>query len=1161
MLTRLPSTEESPLSCLRSTVIVCASFVLGLAVLPAPAQELRGTVRGTVTDNTSGIIPGAKVTLRNVGTSVETTQVTNSAGQYVFDFVSPGTYTVTVAMEGFRSFVQENVLVQTRADVTVDARMEVGAVTESIKVTESPVAVQFNRATMETTLDTKMSNSLPIIHRNPFLLLTIDPQVTYTGGGEQSPYHHWAASYVDVGGGTRLKNDVLVDGSPNTWGPKTNYVPAMDAVSELNVQQNPTDAEYGHSAGGIISLQMKSGTNDWHGTAYYFGRNPKLNALADRISRSPNIIRHNVWGATSQNPIVKNKVFNFISYEGQNLREPVNQFVTVPTDLERQGNFSQTFAPSGAVKTIYDPMTTVFDRANNRATRQPFAGNIIPAARIDPVAARFLQDIWAPNGPGDDITRVNNYKNTFPRVYEYYNLTDRVDWIINDSWKVFGRFSRLHTNVLSPNPSGTPAGATGGSERNSLTAAGDVVWNVNPTTVFNFRGSYNKPVDRFIDPVAEVENYNEFWPNNNWYDEYAKTLPAIYYPGIILVGGSTFGRASWWYSAPDFWNLQSKVSMQMGRHYVKAGGEFRRYRGNSGFFQPTEFRFNPALTADTFINPDTLQRGSAYATMLLGALSDDTRIRTSPLYGIRNNFYGAYIQDDFKINQKWTLNFGVRYEFDSDIVDNQDRLTRALDLNSPIPEFQGAGAPVLPPQVTAIRNSAPAWNGEWIFTDSNNRGGYRSPRFTLLPRFGLAYRLNDRTSLRFGYARYVIPPSVHDTGGLNLNDTVPYPGYENESFPLPALEGVPQAFMRDPFPSGGNPLNPVPAKTYGRYTNLGSTANSPIFFEDLKNAYNDRFNFSYQTQIWSQIIVDATYFVSIGTNHYTTLNINQVDPRYGFEHRTAVNQSVPNPFYNILPRDKFPGALRNQQQVTVGSLLRPYPQYGDITVWHYPGVHRRYQSLQLKAQRPFVNGFNFLIGYNYHRAGNDEFYDAVDQVDQNMTFQDSPDRRHKFNLTGIYELPIGRSKRLLGTAPSIVDAVVGGWSLSGIYQYISGAYLRFGGLQYAGGDPRVEDPTRNRWFDTSQFSLLPAFTRRTNPLQFSGLTGPRISTVDATMSKNFKITERIGLELRIEAYNLANVMVQGDPNLNVQSSLFGRINSQRGAYFGRQLQYNARIRW
>jgi hypothetical protein len=270
--------------------------MLGLASLnTASAQELRGSVRGVITDSSGSFVVGAQVSLKNVSTNIQVQRESNDAGQYLFDFVSPGAYVLNVEMLGFRSFVQENILVQTRSDVTVNARLEVGQLTETIRVTAAPVTVQFNKTTMETTIDTKMSNSLPIIHRNPFLLLTLDPQVTFTStSGEQSPFHHWAGSRLDVGGGTQLKNDILIDGTPNTWGPKTNYVPAMDAVSELNVQQNATDAEFGHSAGGIVSVQMKSGSNDWHGTAYYFGRNPKLNARPDSTTPTPSLIRHNV---------------------------------------------------------------------------------------------------------------------------------------------------------------------------------------------------------------------------------------------------------------------------------------------------------------------------------------------------------------------------------------------------------------------------------------------------------------------------------------------------------------------------------------------------------------------------------------------------------------------------------------------------------------------------------------------------------------------------------------------------------------------------------------------------------------------------------------------------------------------------------------------------
>jgi hypothetical protein len=1139
-----------------------ASILCLVVCFPAinAAQELRGSVRGAVTDSTGSVVVGASVTLRNVNTGVQSVKQSGDSGNYLFDFVSPGVYALSVELPGFKTFVQENILVQTRSDITVDPKLEVGQITESIHITEAPVTVQFSKTTMETTLDSKMSNKLPIIHRNPFLLLQLDPQVTFTStSAEQSPFHHWAGSRLDVGGGTQLKNDILVDGSPNTWGPKTNYVPTIDSVSELNVQQNATDAEYGHSAGGIVSVQMKSGSNEWHGSAYFFGRNPLLNARPDSTTPTPSLIRHNVWGATSGNPIIKNKVFNFFSYEGQNLREPVNVIRTLPTALEREGDFSKTQSfvnGATALKPIYDPWTTQTN--GSTVTRTPFAGNIIPKTMMDPTSLRFLKDVWAPNLPGDNATGTNNFRLTIARVYEYYNYTNRTDWNINDKLKVFGRISRFHTNVASPNPPGTPAASTGGSERNTLTAAGDVVWTASPTTVFDFRGSYNKPVDRFIDGEAEIPSLSGFWPNNpNWFDTYQKALPVLYYPGLQL--GGNLGRGSYWYSAPDFWNWQGKMAKTFGKHYTKVGGEYRRYRGNSSLPAPLQFFFPAANTANTYVNPNTGLSGHEWATFLLGALGDNSRARNVPPLLARNHYVGFYFQDDFKVSQNLTLNLGIRWEYDTPIIDRDNRLSRTLDLTSPIPEFQGANAPLLPAAVMAIRKTAPVYNGAWIHAGSG--GAYNSPKNTFLPRLGIAYRLNDRTSLRFGYARYAIQPSVDiDGGGINLNDVIPYPGFSQDTLVLPTIQGIPSARFSDPFPNSVNPLTPPAGTRLGRYTELGSTVQTIIWNQNLTTSYNERFSFSFQRQLVSQIVVDATYFMSFGFNQRYARELNNIDPRFGYENRDAVNARVNNPFYQILTPDKFPGGLRNQPQLAVNDLLRPYPQYNQLTEWFNQGVYRSYQSIQLKAQRPFANGYNFLIGYNYNRAKNDEFYDGLDTYLNNLTFQDSPNARHKFNIGGIYELPFGKGRKFASGMNRLGDAILGGWSISGIYQYISGEYLRTGGA-IVSGNPKISNPTIDNWFDRTKITRLPAFTRRTNPLQWSGFTGPRIVSLDVTAGKSFRITERVGFEFKMESYNLPNVFNGANPQLNPDNALFGRVTAQRNAYYGRQLQYTGRISW
>src|SRR5262245_48147197 len=332
--------------------------VLTLSITAALAQDTRAKVQGQVTDSTNAVIAGATVTLRKENTGVPSQQQTNVVGQYLFDFVLPGGYTVTIEMSGFKQFVQRNILVQARGDVTVNAVLEVGNTRETVTVEASPVAVQFNTTTMAMTVDTKMANSLPILSRNPFVLVALNPSAVVRSSKEHSPFHHWATNEFDVGGNTNRKNDIILDGAPSMTAQKSSYTPPMDAVQEVNLQQNAVDAEFGHSAGGIISIQMKSGTNEFHGTAYYLGRNPVLNALADRTTRGKNLTRQNVWGVTQGNPIKRNKLFSFFAYEGWRTIEPKSVIYTLPTDLERNGDFSRSLNNNGDLRTIFDPFTT-----------------------------------------------------------------------------------------------------------------------------------------------------------------------------------------------------------------------------------------------------------------------------------------------------------------------------------------------------------------------------------------------------------------------------------------------------------------------------------------------------------------------------------------------------------------------------------------------------------------------------------------------------------------------------------------------------------------------------------------------------------------------------------------------------------------------------------
>ena len=1131
------------------------------------AQELRGKVTGTVTDASGAVIPGAAVTLTNDETTVSATTSTSEVGAYLFDFVLPGTYTVSVELEGFRTFEQRNILVQTRADITVDASMEVGAVAETVTVEEAPVAVQFTTTTMETTLDTKMSQELPLLNRNPYMLAALNPAVNYRGGAENAPYHHWAMSQLDVGGNTSTKNNILMDGIPQLVGGKGVYTPPMDAVSEVNVQQNATDAEYGHSAGGIVSVQMKSGTNDWHGTAYYFGRNPVLNARPNALSSRESVVRRNVWGVSSSNPIVKNKLFNFLSYEGQDVRSPSTVNLTLPRTLERQGDFSQSLNRNGGLRTIYDPFTTMVTGPST-AVRDPFPNNTIPSSRIDPTSRTVLGKTWEPNNPGDNPSGANNFRIVFPQTFKYWNLTNRTDYNVSDNLKVFGRFSRFHTTQSEPDYSGSVAQRRQGSARNSAQASGDMVWTINPTTVFNFRGSWSKITDSFFTPEAQIgeEGLAELWPGNPWYASHVRDIPAVHFPEIRVEADAvtSFGRSGFWFQEPTTWNMEGKLSKQAGRHYLKYGGQFRKQLVLAARPRGMRWRFRPNNTADTFFSPNTGEVGHAWASMVLGVMGDNNRdsfVRTVAINRPRVDVYGFFIQDDFKVNQKITLNLGLRYEYETPMLDPENRLSRFLDFSQPLPEIQQAMGQI-PDSVLALRTTPLDISGAWIFTDAENRRSWQGQKNNFLPRAGIAIRLNDRSALRIGYARYATPP-VQERSALGILGSTPYPGFEIENSPLSSIEGVPRALFSDPLPSGGANPNPLPepfGKKFGRFATVG-TNEATYYNQDWRAGINDRINVTYQREMMARIVLDATYFTNFGHNQPFNRRTNLLDPRIGFQHQNAINEQVDNPFFG-LPQEIMPGPLASQRTVRVSDLLTPYPHFltNGIQERAVNARSERYNAFQLQLQRPFTGGFNFLLGYQYHRARNDAFYDTVDEVDQNFTFQRDQRARNKFTLAGIYELPFGRGKPVGTDLSGVAQKIVGGWQMSGIYSYLGGEALRFGGLQVS-GDPVLSNPDREARFDTSVFSNLAPFTRRTNPWFYDGVHGPRFANLDLILAKNTNITEKLKFELRLESYNLTNSFMGANPTTNVNSGNFGRISSKVRTHFGREFQYSGRLIW
>jgi hypothetical protein len=1161
--------------------IVAIVGCFALAVSSAAAQDYRARVQGAVLDASQAVMPGVTVTLKNDATGVEAVYVTDTGGRYIFDFVDPGTYTVTAELQGFKTAQQKNVRVQQRSALSVDLTLEVGGIEEQVVVTAAPVAVQFKTSSSDITLEKELIDQAPIAGRNPYNLASLDPTITVSPAtSENRPYHHAYANDYDAGGGTRRANDVLLDGVPLGASYKTAYTPAVDAVEEITVSKNSVDAENGHSLGGIISLNMKSGTNTPHGSTYYFGRNPNLNAIADpTIARNPNqdtrALRGTelkMYGGTFGFPIQRNKIFSFTSFEQWDDKRPVSTVRTVPTDAERRGDFSQSVL-NGRVRAIYNPFSSTLDSAG-RVVRQPFAGNVIPQAMFDPVAVKMLQQIPAPNLPGN----VDNWQGSVSDLVDYWNVSQRVDFNITDKWKVFARYGQFKANLYQDNPTSGGFFPLTGSNRYGMSIAGDSVYVLSNRTTVNVRGSFYNMTDEFYNPalLLGADGLSNYW-SNTWYSSLYNS-GYVYYPALDVTTGTgtnannRLGRQGReWFQHPDAWTMSARMNRYQGRHSLKWGGEVRAYYGEAARFEPINLVFNSALTANSSDTPDVVNSGNQWATFLLGAVDNQTSARLVPLQNPNLRGYAAYAQDDFDISDRLTVNLGLRWEYEPGPTDAENRLSQTLDLTNPIPEMQ-ATPPNIPAQATALMSSKGygySFNGAWVFANEDNPNVWHTTPWNFLPRVGVNYRVGDDQVIRFAYARFLMPTSnVRDTLGDFVNQ---YFGFAQTTTTLGLANGVPQQTLANPFPANNPVIEPY-GQAYGRYTGLGGAVSLDQY--ELRPQINDRLNFSYQKELRGGVVFETSYFYNWGSRVPYDINLNMSDPSFRYEQKAALNVQVNNPFFGYLTPATFPGSLRNNRTVTLGSLLVPYPQYGNITQTNTDGRAIKEHTIEFRAQRPFVKGISFLAAYAYDNAQRQEWFDDRGQY-QVLTsggeegwewrpLAEANDRganpRHRVTGAVTWQIPVGRDRAFLSDLPTALDLAIGGWQYTTVGRYYSGRQVLFPTSYIVTGDPTLDSPTRDRWFDTTKFAgLQDSFTPRSNPWFFDGLNGPSVFLADMTLTKAFHLTNRYRVEARIEAYNAFNAVVWDMPDTNIASPNFGKVVRKRVDGTGREIQFGARF--
>jgi len=1135
------------------------AMLLGLIlfVTSASAQTSRAQVQGLVIDSSGAVVPNATVTLSNVNTGVNTVRRTSDTGLYVFDLVSPGIYTIVVRAEGFPAFTQPNFQVQSGGDVTINAQLNTGTLQQSITVNAEGQAIEFNNASNNLTIDTKMANDTPRLDRNAFKLTLIEPQAVNTRG-EVQPYNSWSANSVDLGGATNLKNELLIDGIPAGIGQKVAYIPNTDDVQESIISTNGIEAETGHSAGGAIDVTTKSGTNEWHGNAFYLGRYPWLSAESDRTKNVLNSTRQNMYGGTFSNPILKNKLFNFFSVEDWHVSSPGSLTETVPTAAEKGGDFSHSLNADGSLRAIYDPFSTVVN--GSAVSRAQFPGNVIPASRFDPSAAGLMNAFWDPNSPGTNLTGEDNYLGSTPSLFHYYNLTDRVDYAISDKWRLSGRYSRYDTNNSSTNP--TPNNSIlfqpTGSLRGGNQIAADLVYSLNATTVIDVNGDWRNFQDSLAATDIGTAGFAKIWPNSPWYTAYqtaSNNIPALL-PQLIIGDDTLGGPSVFWLQKPHGESLSTTISKQHGSHYLKAGFEWRRVGGITYVNSQSKFQFPAALTASTFNNPPSTQ-GDGFASMLLGALDDGSEVYGGPAPVPYSTWYGMFIQDSWKVTPKLTITVGLRNEYETAISDSNHTFSQGLTLSTPIPEFQ-ANVPQMPAQALGLLGSTFfQYTGGWQFTSASHPGMWNAQKLALAPRFGIAYRLNDKTALRFGYARYVQPiefdfahAPLNGFEDINILEP-PYYGESANQTALPLQNGIPQQTFSNPFPAGSNPLVPIQGKSGGAATGRGSTAGLLWYDPNSRQPYNDRLNFTIEHEFPNEITASATYFANFGDQQYNK-QLNAVNPEIGAQYGTAfLQQGVTNPFYHFNNNPALiPGNLYNQPTVQLQQTLTKYPLYGPLFEIGVLGASERYQSAEFKVQRRFSKGYNFVTSYVYIREKLQNFANSLDEYNNVLSWQNSDQPHHRFNLAGTYELPFGKGRSYLSNSNRVTDAVIGGWQINALSTFISGDYPRFNNLNSGSspinapvtinGNPCTNNQNPQQWFDTSMVPLA-SNSSAIVPfnVQFGCLTGPSFWNVDASLVKSFNITERVHSQLKISAYNVFNRLNRGDPNMNPADPNYG----------------------
>jgi hypothetical protein len=1078
---------------------IVAALAVAAASLPAlaAAQSGSSTITGIVKDSTGGAIPGAQVTVVNEETNVGVDSVTNQEGVYRVGALVPGKYRVEVVLSGFDPVSRRALALQVGQTLAIDVTLDVGKQTESVNVTAAAPLVESQSSNLAQVVTREMLAALPLPNRAASSLVTLAPGVVMIDSGTGTAENYPVFS---VAGGRARNQNFILDGgnASNAVGltrPQQLTTLPVDAMQEFKVISNNYSAEFGHSTGGVVTMSTRSGTSAFRGSAFESLQNDAFNAKNFFATTKPPI-RLNQFGGTFGGPLREGRTFFFSSWERTRQLTSDAVISTVPTLANRLGDFSDLRSSSGQPILIYD-----------RATGQPFANNVIPGERLDPVALAALAYYPLPNRQGTS-TNANNYVGNSDSMLDRDIILGRVDHKpgMNDLVTVRYYINNSGTNVTGSygNPVADPLVDNTDVRVQSLLGAHTHIFS--PSLNNELRVTYLRR--KFIDQRPGLgENFAGTIGLRGVTDQ---AFPAFTIPGYASLSSATVAR----FQTPIVdTQLLDSVAWSRGTHAYKFGGEYRkggndeiRDRGSSG-----SLTFTPLITS----NLGAANTGNALAAFMLGEVNAGS-VQISDLIRTRAAYLAFYAQDDWRWTNKLTLNYGLRWEaeFPRREVDNKMNSFDPLAIN-PVSGTPGvvtfAGVNGTPERAFA--------------TDLNNFG----------PRVGFAYQLSDsgRTVLRGGSGIFYGPTvsnTIGDTAALGFSTAA--------SFVVSQATTQSAFLLRDGFPAYSRPeltsgLGAVP---------VGQRPNTAVSFFDPNHTapVSYQSNLSFQHEFRSGLLIE-TGFISNVSHHLTgnDFSLNQVAPEL-----------------------MGPGDTQR---------LRPFPQFSNVTLINPSIGSSSYYGGFVRVQKRFADRFSLLAHYTRSRYMDDvesaneygssgSYMDAYNrQLDWARSASDVP---HHLVVTVLYETPPVGGHRVLNAALAnwrvgVLETLQSGppftvFTTANLTNAFPAGALRPNLV----GDPELpaEEQTLNRWFNTAAFANPAAFTFGNSPR--SVLRGPGIATTDLTLEKSIPLTGAVRFDLRVEAYNLLNRANFNIPGATLGAADFGVISSARPA---RTIQLGARL--